>query len=100
MRTDMSDSTTTMRHLRTLGKRALGRRDAALPLDYEAMAIRAVTAALLIGAASLLFLNPAAHRNSDTTTERVARITPVGSVTVAAATPARETIAATAANGS
>jgi hypothetical protein len=79
----MTDATATrsgrspLKHLQSLRTCLAG-------LDFEATSIQLVAAALLIGTASLLIVEPAAHRNTDTTTERVARISPVGEVRIAA----------------
>jgi hypothetical protein len=79
----MTEATTTrssrspLKHLHSLRTR-LAR------LDFEATSIQLVAVGLLVGTASLLILEPAAHRNTDTTTERVARISPVGEVRIAA----------------
>ncbi|WP_296899165.1 hypothetical protein [Thiohalocapsa sp.] len=79
----MTDATTTrsrrspLTHLHSL-------RSGLVQLDFEATSIQLVAVGLLVGMASLLILEPAAHRNTDTTTERVARISPVGEVRIAA----------------
>lgn len=99
----MIDATTTRFH-RALGGRLQSLRTGLAQLDVEATSIRLVAVGLVFGLASVLLLEPAAHRNTDTTTERVARIAPVGDVRVAAnAAPATSAVGApspTAGNGS
>lgn len=79
----MADVTTTWA-ARAFSGRLERLRTAMAQLDFEATSIRLVAVCLAIGIASLLIPGPGAHRNTDTTTERVARITPVGEVRVAA----------------
>lgn len=71
----------------TLGGRLYHLRSGLARLNVEASGIRLIAVGLLVGLASLLILEPTAHRNTDTTTERVARIAPVGEVRVAANAP-------------
>jgi hypothetical protein len=101
--TTMTNAITT-RFYRALGGRLHRLRTGLAQLDVEATSIRLVAVGLVLGLASLLILEPAAHRNTDTTTERVARIAPVGDVRVAAnaaqATGALGTPAPAAGNGS
>ncbi|WP_295882206.1 hypothetical protein [uncultured Thiohalocapsa sp.] len=80
-----------------IGERLHRLRASLAQLDLEATGVRLVAAAVVIGFASLLLLEPAAHRNTDTTTERVARIAPVGAVRVAASAPAQRPAPAAAA---
>jgi hypothetical protein len=53
-------------------------------LSMEKTAIGALATGLVLGVGALLLTDPAAHRNSDTTVERRARISPVGEVSVTA----------------
>jgi hypothetical protein len=68
-------------HVRSLRDRAAG-------INTEQTLIKGVAAGLVIGTATLLATDTEIHRYSDTSTERVARIAPVGTVTLAAADPA------------
>jgi hypothetical protein len=87
------DLTTAKPPFRALGDSVLYVREKVAGLDPETTTIRAVSAFLVIGVASLLIIEPAATRNTDSRAERVARLAPVGSVTVAASTPAPQAIA-------
>jgi hypothetical protein len=74
-------------HVRSLRERAAG-------INTEKTLIRGVAAGLVIGTAALLATDTDSHRYTDTSAERVARIAPVGTVTLAAATPAAREIPA------
>ncbi|WP_295539834.1 hypothetical protein [uncultured Thiohalocapsa sp.] len=56
-------------------------------LDIGTVGVRLVAAGLVIGVASLVLFEPAAHRNTDTTAERIARLSPVGEVRIATHAP-------------
>lgn len=68
-------------HLRALRERAAG-------INTEKTLIKGVAAGLVIGTAALLATDTESYRYTDTSAERVARIAPVGTVTLAAADPA------------
>jgi hypothetical protein len=87
----MINVTTAMSRLRSVGTRALHLRERLARIDAGATAVKAVAAGLVIGTASLLVVDADGHRNTDTRAEVVARIAPVGSVTVAAASPSVQT---------
>lgn len=90
----MINATNAMSRLRSVGTRALHLRERLARVDAGATAVKAVAAGLVIGTASLLVIDADAHRNTDTRAEVVARIAPVGSVTVAAAGQAVQTAGA------
>jgi hypothetical protein len=91
MRKTMIDANTAMTRMRSYGAHALQLRDRLSRIDPGTAAVRAVAAGMVIGTASLLVVDADAHRNTDTKAEIVARIAPVGSVTVAAPSRALQT---------
>jgi hypothetical protein len=75
-------------HLRSVRERAAG-------INPEKTLIKGVAAGLVIGTAALLATDAETYRYTDTSAERIARIAPVGTVTLAAADPAARAIPAT-----
>lgn len=81
-------------NLHTLRGRIRSLRERAAGINTEKTLIKGVAAGLVIGTAALLATDTDTHRYTDTSAERIARITPVGTVTLAAADPAAREIPA------
>jgi hypothetical protein len=96
MRPIMINPTSAMPSLSTLGERALSLRDRTSGLDVETMAVKTLLAALVIGFASLLVMDHSPQRDTGTRAELLARIAPVGSVTLTAGGQALQTATADA----
>jgi hypothetical protein len=84
MRSTMNHPTSLIPSPNRLGQWALSFRDRVARLDVETAAVKTLLAGLVIGFASLLVMDHAPQRDTGTRAELLARIAPVGSVTLAA----------------